>query len=73
MDVYKIYKNDTIYIDNYTSSAIKAEDEFYTVSVATHKQHCEKRTSALRLKAIDTEIDSAVNAIYYDDPKELGK
>ena len=62
-----------IYIDNYTSSAIKYEKEFYTVSVATHKQHCEKRTSALKLKAIDTEIDSAVNAIYYDDPKELGK
>ncbi len=62
-----------IYLDNYTSSAIKYEDEFYTVSVATHKQHYEKRTSALRLKAIDTEIDSAVNAIYYDDPRELGK
>lgn len=62
-----------IYLDNYTSSAIKYEEEFYTVSVATHKHQYKKRTSALKLKVIDTEIDSAVNAIYYDDPEELGK
>ena len=62
-----------IYIDNYTSSAIKYEDEFYTVSVSTNTQHCEKRTHRVKLKAIDKEIDSAVNAIYYDDPEELGK
>lgn len=62
-----------IYIDNYTSSAIKSEEEFYTVSVATHKQHYKKRTYPVKLKAIDKEVDSAVNAIYYDDPIELGK
>ena len=62
-----------IYIDNYTSSEIKSEEEFYTVSVATHKQHCEKRTHPVKLKAIDKEIDSAVNAIYYDDSIELRK
>ena len=62
-----------IYIDNYTSSAIKSEEEFYTISVATNTQHCEKRTHPVKLKEIDKEIDSAVNAIYYDDPEELGK
>lgn len=62
-----------IYLDNYTSSAIKSEEEFYTISVVTHKQHREKSTYPVKLKVIDKEIDSAVNAIYYDDADELDK
>jgi hypothetical protein len=62
-----------IYLDNYTSSAIKSEEEFYTVSVAARKHQREKRTAAIKLRYIDKEIDSAVNAIYYDDPEELNK
>ena len=62
-----------IYIDNYTSRGIKPEEEFYTISVATNTQNCEKRTLPVKLKLISKEIDSAVNAIYYDDPSELKK
>jgi len=62
-----------IYIDNYESRSIKYEDGFYTISVSTNTQHCEKRTFPVKLKVIDKEIDSAVNAIYYDDPEELSK
>ena len=62
-----------IYIDNYTSRGIKPEEEFYTISVATNTQNCEKRTLPVKLKLIGKEIDSAVNAIYYDDPNELKK
>lgn len=60
-----------IYIDSYTSRGIKPEEEFYTISVSTNTQHCERRTFPIKLKEIDKEIDSAVNAIYYDDPNEL--
>ena len=62
-----------IYIDNYTSRGVKPEEEFYTISVSTNTQHCERRTQAVKLKTIDAEIDSAVNAIYYDDPEKLWK
>lgn len=60
-----------IYIDNYTSRGLKDEEEFYTISVETNTQNCEKRTLPIKLKLIGKEIDSAVNAIYYDDPNEL--
>ena len=62
-----------IYIDSYSSRGIKPEEEFYTISVSTNTQHYERRTFPIKLKAIDKEIDSAVNAIYYDDPNELKK
>ena len=47
--------------------------QFYTISVSTNTQHCERRTFPIKLKEIDKEIDSAVNAIYYDDANELKK